>query len=98
HVATGMANPILRRRKISAGTKPRIASFRISLELDPFIFRRDGIEAAYSTTAWSSNGQRTSSEFAILARSTLARMSAGRQVLKSMYWTRDRGSAAGGRR
>jgi len=51
--------------------------------------------ASHSTSGWSISGSRTSSACAMLARSTLVRMSPGSQILRSAYWARDSPSLAG---
>src|SRR4051794_18675030 len=49
-------------------------------------FRVAGRVAIYSTNVTSSSGERTSKEFAILIRSTLVRISAGKYCSVSIYW------------
>ena len=78
--ATGMPKPFLGRARIDAGS--RLAAARLSSRL---VWLRpnlnDGGRAwMKSTSSASRNGARTSSPQAMLARSTLVRMSSGRYV------------------
>ena len=76
--ATGTPKPIFGRSRTSSGTQPRPACFSSHLLVRPRIFMSAGREAANSITLWSSNGERASSELAIVAMSIFTSRSPGR--------------------
>src|SRR6185437_4390691 len=78
HSATGTANPFFLRSRIGRGNTFSSDFLKIYLPWFWCNFRPDGILAISSRSLWSSKGQRTSSEFAMLARSTFTRMSSTR--------------------
>ncbi len=74
----GMLKPSLPRRRITGGSRPANAFFRIHLRTPPRSLSLDGMASARSTTSLSRYGTRASSDVAILMASIFARMLSGR--------------------
>ena len=82
--ATGIANPCLPRLRIAAGNIPAKARRSKYLPVNRFSLSSMGNVAANSTTVRLRKGTRTSNDAAMLARSTLKRMSPSRYSLMSL--------------
>src|SRR3989338_139056 len=75
HWAIGIPNPFLRRLIIALGKIPAKAFLKIYFVVRFFIFRRPLNAAVYFIKSRSKNGERTSKEFAMLARSVFVKIS-----------------------